>query len=57
VSAAELLDSLDRHFMAGCPSLSDTQLREHDATGTCPECVGRAAQAAEVRQGVTSDAD
>jgi hypothetical protein len=33
-----LLESLDRHFKAGCPALSTSQLREHEVTGSCPEC-------------------
>jgi hypothetical protein len=42
MTAADLLESLDRHFMAGCPSLSTSQLREHDASGACRECSERA---------------
>jgi hypothetical protein len=49
----ELLESLDRHFLAGCASLSTSQLREHQATGTCPECRDRASGGikAEIRHG------
>jgi hypothetical protein len=50
VTAAELLESLDRHFLAGCPSLSTGQLREHKATGTCPECRERAGDTAEAER-------
>lgn len=42
-SNEELLESLDRHFMAGCPSLSTSQLRQHQASGSCRECGERAA--------------
>lgn len=42
MSAEELLESLDRHFLAGCPALSTAQLREHEASGSCPECRDRA---------------
>ena len=42
VTTDELLESLDRHFLAGCPELSTSQLRDHERTGTCPECRGRA---------------
>ena len=38
----EVVDSISRHLLAGCPSLSTGQLREHEATGTCPECRDRA---------------
>jgi hypothetical protein len=41
-TAGELLESLDRHFLAGCPSLSTIQLREHEQDGTCYECRQRA---------------
>lgn len=54
MTAAELLESLDRHFIAGCPSLSTSQLREHKAAGSCPECRERAAsehQQAQVTRG------
>jgi len=51
----ELLESLDRHFIAGCPSLSTSQLRAHQARGVCPECQARAAAAALV-QAVTVNA-
>jgi hypothetical protein len=44
VTGEELLESLDRHFLAGCPSLSTDQLREHQAKGTCLECRSRAAR-------------
>jgi hypothetical protein len=37
-----LLESLDRHFIAGCPSLSTSQLREHQARGACADCESRA---------------
>jgi len=37
-----LLESLDRHFIAGCPSLSTSQLREHQSRGACRECETRA---------------
>lgn len=43
LTSAELLESLDRHFMAGCPSLSTSQLRKHQASGACRECTERAA--------------
>lgn len=46
--AEALIESLDRHFAAGCPSLNGGQLRAHEATGSCPECRQRAA--AEYRQ-------
>ena len=42
MTAAELLESLDRHFLAGCKSLSTSQLREHEASGVCRECTERA---------------
>ena len=42
MSIEELLGSLDRHFMAGCPTLAASQLAEHWATGNCPECRDRA---------------
>ena len=42
MTAAELIESLDRHFMAGCKSLSTSQLAEHEATGACRECSERA---------------
>jgi len=45
VSSAQLLESLDRHFMAACPSLSTSQLREHETTGACRECRQRAQSA------------
>lgn len=41
----ELLASLDRHFAAGCPALSTSQLREHQASGACRECSKRAREA------------
>jgi hypothetical protein len=49
VNAETLLESLDRHFIAGCPDLSASQFREHDARGAFAECDQRAAavQAAE----------
>ena len=47
---ADLLESLDRHFLAGCASLSTSQLREHQATGTCPECRDRASGAIEAER-------
>ena len=53
----KLLESLDRHFLAGCPELSTAQLREHEATGTCPECRRRASrEAGSVRTATTSPA-
>jgi len=42
MTTAELLESLDRHFTAGCHSLSTTQLQEHKASGVCRECSERA---------------
>jgi hypothetical protein len=42
VTPIEVVDSISRHFLAGCPNLSISQLREHEATGTCPECRDRA---------------
>ena len=45
-AAARLLESLDRHFLAGCPSLSTSQLEQHRATGTCPDCTEAVAFAA-----------
>lgn len=40
--AGQLLESLDRHFLAGCEGLSTSQLREHEDTGACAECRERA---------------
>jgi hypothetical protein len=45
VAAARLLESLDRHFLAGCPSLSTSQLEQHKAAGSCPDCSEPAAVA------------
>ena len=42
MTAAELIESLDRRFMAGCKSLSTSQLAEHEASGACRECSERA---------------
>lgn len=47
MTAADLLESLDRHFMAGCPGLSTSQLREHEASGACRECSERARELAQ----------
>jgi hypothetical protein len=41
----ELLESIDRHFMAGCGFLDAVQLRAHERSGVCPECTARAALA------------
>lgn len=41
-SVAALIESLDRHFLTGCPSLSASQLRAHQQRGTCRECRHRA---------------
>jgi hypothetical protein len=38
VTDEELLESLDRHFLAGCKGLTPRQLQQHKATGTCHEC-------------------
>jgi hypothetical protein len=43
ITAAELLESLDRHFTVGCPDLSTSQLRAHQKSGVCRECGERAA--------------
>jgi len=53
IDGGRLLESLDRHFMAGCPALSGPQFRSHQATGTCPQC---RAQAAEVMADAELDA-
>lgn len=54
--AEVLLESLDRHYAAGCPALLTSQLREHEATGACRECSERArvlaGNASEARSGV-----
>jgi hypothetical protein len=42
MSDEELLESLDRHFAAGCLNLLPHQMNEHKATGTCRECRDRA---------------
>jgi hypothetical protein len=34
MTAEEVLESLDRHFLAGCPALSAGQLREHETAGS-----------------------
>jgi hypothetical protein len=44
---ARLLESLDRHFLAGCPSLSARQLAQHRARGSCTDCTEGAAAALE----------
>ena len=46
MTADEIVGSISRHFLAGCPDLSASQLREHEATGTCPECRDRSLRAA-----------
>jgi hypothetical protein len=43
--AEQLLESLDRHFLARCPDLSTSQLREHEDIGSCAECRERAQSA------------
>jgi hypothetical protein len=48
VTDTDLIESLDRHFMAGCPALSSGQLSEHEASGACRECTARAREAAEL---------
>jgi hypothetical protein len=50
VTDEELLESLNHHFLAGCPSLSTGQLREHKAAGSCPECRKRASDTAEAER-------
>jgi hypothetical protein len=40
--SAELLESLGRHFLAGCAYLTGSQLADHQTTGSCPECRARA---------------
>ena len=55
MSGEELLESLDRHFMAGCPSLSTSQLRQHQASGSCPECRKRAAEVSSESRPVLRD--
>lgn len=55
LSGALLLESLDRHFMAGCGFLDGAQLRAHKATGTCPECSARAAAARETARIVNGE--
>jgi hypothetical protein len=40
--AATLVESIDRHFAAGCPALTAVQLRQHQAFGVCQECEERA---------------
>ena len=45
MDAEQLLESLDRHFLAGCPSLSTSQLEQHEARGACRECERAAAVA------------
>ena len=47
MSPEQLLESLDRHFAAGCPTLSTKQLLQHWARGTCLECERLAAVAAD----------
>lgn len=49
MSDEELLESIDRHFMAGCPAINTTQYRQHEKAGICPECSARALVAAGVR--------
>ena len=43
----ELLESLDRHFLAGCASLSTSQLEQHRASGSCRDCTKGARAARE----------
>jgi hypothetical protein len=50
MTSEELLESLDRHFTAGCRSLSVSQLEEHEASGVCRECRERAQEVAQDRQ-------
>ena len=52
MTSEELLESIDRHFMAGCPSISTSQLRQHQARGVCPACAEAAAEAAITRDGL-----
>ena len=54
LDAAELIESLDRHFLAGCPSLSTSQLRSHQARGFCRECVRRATAALREQQAISA---
>jgi hypothetical protein len=49
MSDEELIESLDRHFIAGCEGLTSGQLREHEQHGHCRECRYRSATAASAR--------
>jgi hypothetical protein len=40
----EIITSMARHFTAGCPLLSASQLESHTKTGWCLECLERTAQ-------------
>jgi hypothetical protein len=53
MSDEELLESLDRHFAAGCLNLLPHQMDEHKATGTCRECRDRAKIASMIACGCT----
>jgi hypothetical protein len=53
LSDEQLLESLDRHFMAGCGFLDAAQPRSHQTYGSCLECTERADLAARNRMEVT----
>lgn len=38
-----LIESMDRHFLAGCRGLTTAQFGEHQAEGSCAECRERSA--------------
>jgi hypothetical protein len=38
MSPEEVVQSIGRHFSAGCSGLDAFQLREHEAAGICQEC-------------------
>lgn len=43
----ELLESLDRHFLAGCADLDFSQMAQHRARGSCRDCTEEARAARE----------
>lgn len=55
LTPSELLESLDRHFMAGCGFLDGRQLEAHERDGTCPECRARAVLTSKRAAGVVRD--